>query len=109
MSPWWNESGRPVRLAVAGLLLVLAVGPASEAFAQDRTARWLESQGFTDLLAIHLEERLQAAAGDADATSGPSAPLGCVAWLACGAFTRRRHMTTLSSLVSESIRTGAMV
>ena len=67
MSPWWNESGRPVRLAVAGLLLVLAVGPASEAFAQDRTARWLESQGFTDLLAIHLEERLQAAAGDADA------------------------------------------
>ena len=68
MSPWWNESGRPARLAVAGLVFVLGFvmgsGFATPAFAQDRTARWLESQGFTDLLAIHLEERLEAATGD---------------------------------------------
>ena len=65
MSPWWNESGRFVRLAAAGLILSLGVGfAAPTSFAQDRTARWLENQGFTDLLAIHLEERLEAVAGD---------------------------------------------
>ena len=67
MSPWWNESGHPVRLVLAGLLMVLLQGLSPTASAQDRTARWLEARGFSDLLAIHLEERLEEAAGDLEA------------------------------------------
>ncbi len=67
MCQWSSDSARGLRPAVATLLVVLIAGISAPAMGQDRTARWLESLGFTELLAIHLEERLQDATGDADA------------------------------------------
>lgn len=67
MFQWSNDPGRGRRRWAAGLLLVVISGISLPVAAQDRTARWLESRGFTDLLAMHLEERLEAAQGDGDA------------------------------------------